>query len=123
VVGVLRVDVAAQYAVRLGVHAQGGRVLVEQDVVGGVVAHGNPPPIWTHAHAVRDVEVLLQPDLTVSDRAAAIQPMPGDRVAVVVADQNVIHPLPDTGDRDRAGRGQERSWGRLDKGTRSWAAS
>ena len=85
----VRIGDAAQDAGRLGARAQGGRILVQQHVVGGVVADRDPPPIRTHADAIRDVEAALQQDLAVFERATrvAIQPMPGHRIAVVVADQ------------------------------------
>ena len=96
----MRIVDAAQYAIRLGVRVQGRRILIQQHVVGGVVAHGNPPPIRTHAHAIRDVEVFLQQDLTVSDRTTrvAIQQMPGDGMSAVVADQNLTPVFLDAGD-------------------------
>ena len=71
-----------------------------------MVAHGDPPPIRAHAHAVGDVEVFLEQDLTVSDRTTrvAVQQMPGDGMSVVVADQDLTPIVPDVADGHRTGR-------------------
>ncbi len=112
-VGARRVDVQVwrsgvgdEVMTTICAEAHGVRVV---DVVGGVVAHRDPPPIRAHAHAIRDVEVPLQQDLAASERPGrvAIEQMPGDGVAAVVADQDLTRIVVDAGDRHRARRIQE----------------
>jgi hypothetical protein len=80
-----------------------------------VIADRNPSPVTAGAHAIRQVDPLPEQHLALDDGAAggAVHRVPADRIAVIVADQQMTQTALAAHDRNRAGRVHDRSASRL----------